>query len=158
MSDPEIVRLQRENEKLKREKEAAEAREEKERREKEKERREKEELARENEPTMLDEYLWNCHTYLYQNFKLADKSISSTGSIRVDGKFYPMWLRPWSKFADSLRQQQFEVIKGACGNERLFNQQSTTRDIGRNISAKVAANESAVTYFDSTARSANECF
>ncbi|CAI6091435.1 unnamed protein product, partial [Clonostachys chloroleuca] len=165
MSDPEIVRLQRENEKLRREKEAAEAREEKERREKEaaqareekerrekeKERREKEELARENQPTTLDEYLWNCHTYLYQNFKLADKSISSTGSTRVDGKFYPMWLRPWSKFADSLRQQQFEVIKGACGNERLFNQQSTTRDIGRSISAKVAANESAVTYFEKVA-------
>uniref|UniRef100_A0A8H7TTD0 Uncharacterized protein n=1 Tax=Bionectria ochroleuca TaxID=29856 RepID=A0A8H7TTD0_BIOOC len=144
MSDPEIVRLRRENEELKREKEAAEAREEK-------ERREKEELVRENQPTTLDEYLRNCHTYLYQNFKLADKSISSTGSTRVDGKFYPMWLRPWSKFADSLRQQQFEVIRRACGNERLFNQQSTTRDIGRSISAKLAANESAVTYFEKVA-------
>ncbi|CAH0055810.1 unnamed protein product, partial [Clonostachys solani] len=96
MSDPEIVRLRRENEELRREKEAAEAREEKERREKEaaearedKERREKEELARENQPTTLVEYLRNCHTYIYQNFKLADKSVSSTGS-RVDGKFYPM--------------------------------------------------------------------
>ncbi|KAK8038361.1 metalloprotease-like protein [Apiospora phragmitis] len=137
MSDPEIVRLRREIEKLTREKEAAEAREE--------------QLIRENQPTTLDEYLRNCHTYLYQNFKLADKSISSTGFTRVDGKFYPKWLRPWTEFAESLRQQQFNVIMGACEGERLFNQESTTRDIGRSISHKLAGNESAVTHFEKVA-------
>ncbi|KAH8193585.1 hypothetical protein TruAng_012249 [Truncatella angustata] len=144
MSDSDIARLRREIEELKREKKAAEAREEK-------ERREKEQLIRENQPTTLDEFLRNCHSYLYQNFKLADKSVSSTGSTRVDGKFYPKWLRPWTRFADALRQQQFDVITGACGGERLFNQESTTRDIGRSISYKLAGNENAVTYFEDEA-------
>lgn len=144
MSDSVIARLQREIEELKRGKEAAEAREEV-------ERREKEQLIRENQRTTLDEYLRNCHKYLYQNFKLADKSFSSTGSTRVDGKFYPKWLRPWTEFADSLRQQQFDVIARACGDERLFNQESTTRDIGRSISYKLAGNENAVTYFEKVA-------
>ncbi|KAK8076802.1 hypothetical protein PG996_002972 [Apiospora saccharicola] len=79
----------REKEQERREREAAEAREKQERREKEQERREKEQLRHENQPTTLDKYLRNCHTLLYKIFKLADKSIFSTGFIKVDGKFYP---------------------------------------------------------------------
>ncbi|KAK8036897.1 metalloprotease-like protein [Apiospora phragmitis] len=137
MHDPEVVRLQREIEKLTREKEAAEAREK--------------QLLRENQPTTLGEYLRDCHTHLYKNFRLADKSISSTGFTRVDGKFYPKWLRPWTEFAESLRQQQFNVIMEACEDERLFNQESTTRDIGRSIFHRLAGNESAVTHFEKVA-------
>ncbi|CAH0019582.1 unnamed protein product [Clonostachys rhizophaga] len=91
-SETEIVRLRRENEKLKYGKEVAEVREDE-------KWREKEEL--------------HCYTYLYQNFKLADKSIVLNGAY-----------------------------KGLM---------STTRDMGRSISAKLAANESAVMYFEKVA-------
>lgn len=74
-SETEIVRLRRENEKLKHGKEAAEAREDE-------KWREKEELVRENQSTTLDEYLQHCYTYLYQNFKLADKSIVLNGAYK----------------------------------------------------------------------------
>ena len=124
--------------------EAAEAREEQ-------ERHEKEQLRHKSQLTTLDKYLRNCHTYLYKSFKLADKSVSSTGFTKVDGKFYPKWLRPWTQFADSLRQQQFDVIVDACGDERLFHQESTTRDIGSSNSHKLAGNENAVASFEKVA-------
>ncbi|KAI3571367.1 hypothetical protein IWW34DRAFT_563813, partial [Fusarium oxysporum f. sp. albedinis] len=110
----EIERLQRENEELRREKEEAKAREEAERREKEAERREKEAERRKNQRTTLEEYLYNCHFHLYKKLALADKSKSSTGFTKVEGKYYPKWLRPWTSFTNTQRQDHFEAIRRVC--------------------------------------------
>ncbi|KAI1856491.1 uncharacterized protein JN550_013790 [Neoarthrinium moseri] len=127
---------------------ASEAREEQERCEKEAAEAREKHLRRNIQPNTLDEYLWNCHIYLYKSFKLADKSVSSTGLTKVDGKFYPKWLRPWTQFTESLRRQQFDVIVEACGDGRLFYQESMTRDIGENISHRLAGSEDAETHFE----------
>ncbi|KAK2926387.1 hypothetical protein FoTM2_013253 [Fusarium oxysporum f. sp. vasinfectum] len=140
----EIERLQRENEELRREKEEAKAREEAERREKEAERRK-------NQRTTLEEYLYNCHFHLYKKLALADKSKSSTGFTKVEGKYYPKWLRPWTSFTNTQRQDHFEAIRRVCGERRLFHQESTTRDLGSTIHRKRAGNENAVDHFEKLA-------
>src|SRR4051794_29948015 len=93
----QIVRPQRENEARGREKEEAKAREEAER--------------RKNQRTTLEEYLYNCHFHLYKKLALADKSKSSTGFTKVEGKCYPKWLRPWNSFTNTQRQDHFEAIR-----------------------------------------------
>ncbi|PNY21914.1 Uncharacterized protein TCAP_07188 [Tolypocladium capitatum] len=148
----EIERLQYLLEKERREKEEAQAREEKERREKEKERQEKEKEQRKNQKTTLEEYLHNCHFHLYKKLALADKSKFSTGlATRVDGKYYPKWLRPWNSFTNYHRQQHFEEITRVCGERRLFNQESTTRDLGTTVSRHPAGNENAIDRFEKLA-------
>ncbi|KAF5985949.1 hypothetical protein FBULB1_2681 [Fusarium bulbicola] len=133
----EIERLQRENEKLWREKEEAKAREEAER--------------RKNQRTTLEEYLYNCHFHLYKKLALADESKSSTGFTKVEGKYYPKWLRPWTSFMNTQRQDHFEAIRRICGERRLFHQESTTRDLGSTIHRKRAGNENAVDHFEKLA-------
>ncbi|KAJ0126413.1 hypothetical protein HZ326_30480, partial [Fusarium oxysporum f. sp. albedinis] len=141
-----------------REKEEAKAREEAERREKEvakareeAERREKEAERRKNQRTTLEEYLYNCHFHLYKKLALADKSKSSTGFTKVEGKYYPKWLRPWTSFTNTQRQDHFEAIRRVCGERRLFHQESTTRDLGSTIHRKRAGNENAVDHFEKLA-------
>ncbi|KAF6528167.1 hypothetical protein HZS61_008469 [Fusarium oxysporum f. sp. conglutinans] len=148
----------REKEAERREKEEAKAREEAERREKEAERREKEEAKareeaerRKNQRTTLEEYLYNCHFHLYKKLALADKSKSSTGFTKVDGKYYPKWLRPWTSFTNTQRQVHFEAIRRVCVERRLFHQESTTRDLGSTIHRKRAGNENAVDHFEKLA-------
>ncbi|KAH8715381.1 hypothetical protein HC256_004207 [Beauveria bassiana] len=132
--------------------EEAKAREENERREKEKERREKETERRKNRKTTLAEYLYNCHFDLYQKLRLAGPSESSTGlATSVDGKYYPRWLRPWHAFTDSQRQEHFDDIIRICGERRLFQQESTTRDNGINFERKKAGYENAIDHFEKTA-------
>ncbi|RSM01113.1 hypothetical protein CEP52_008754 [Fusarium oligoseptatum] len=147
----------REKEARAREKEAR-AREEAERREKEAERREKEEaIAREqaerrkNQKTTLEEYLRNCHFRLYTQLRLADTSKSSTGFTKVEGKYYPKWLRPWTSFVDTQRQYHFDAIRKVYGNRRLFHQESTSKDLGATIHYKRAGDENAVVHFEKLA-------
>ncbi|KAK0629986.1 hypothetical protein B0T17DRAFT_491294 [Bombardia bombarda] len=161
----EILQLRQELEAERREKEEAKAREQAERREKEEakareqaERREKEEAKareeaerRKNQRTTLEEYLYNCHFYLYEKLGLADKSKSSTGFTKVEGKYYPKWLRPWTSFTNTQRQHHFEAIRTVCGKKRLFHQESTTRDLGTTIHRKRAGNENAVDHFEKLA-------
>ncbi|KAH6955977.1 hypothetical protein BKA56DRAFT_435795, partial [Ilyonectria sp. MPI-CAGE-AT-0026] len=85
---------------------------------------------RKNQRTTLEEYLYNCHFHLYKKLALADKSKSSTGFTKVEGKYYPKWLRPWTSFTNTQRQDHFEAIRRVCGKRRLFHQESTTRDLG----------------------------
>ncbi|KAH7116363.1 hypothetical protein EDB81DRAFT_701959 [Dactylonectria macrodidyma] len=154
----EIERLLRENEKLRlekeaerREKEEAKTREEAERREKEEAKAREEAERRKNQRTTLEEYLYNCHFLLYKKLALADKSKSSTGFTKVEGKYYPKWLRPWTSFTNAQRQLHFEAIKRVCGERRLFHQESTTRDLGTTIHRKRAGNENAVDHFEKLA-------
>ncbi|KAK2922977.1 hypothetical protein FoTM2_017219 [Fusarium oxysporum f. sp. vasinfectum] len=148
----------REKEAERREKEAERREKEAERREKEAERREKEEAKareeaerRKNQRTTLEEYLYNCHFHLYKKLALADKSKSSTGFTKVDGKYYPKWLRPWTSFTNTQRQVHFEAIRRVCVERRLFHQESTTRDLGSTIHRKRAGNENAVDHFEKLA-------
>ncbi|PGH20338.1 hypothetical protein AJ80_03606 [Polytolypa hystricis UAMH7299] len=154
----EIQRLQRELEEAKardeerrRELEEAKARDEERRRELEEAKARDEERQRKNQKTTLDEYLYNCHFHLYKKLALASKSKCTTGFTRVEGKYYPKWLRPWIEFTNSQRQHHFEVIRRACGEKRLFYQESTTTDIGTSISRKPAGNENAIDYFETLA-------
>ncbi|KAL6410029.1 hypothetical protein AUP68_06438 [Ilyonectria robusta] len=133
----EILQLRQELEAERREKEEAVAREEAER--------------RKNQRTTLEEYLYNCHFYLYKKLGLADKSKSSTGFTKVEGKYYPKWLRPWASFTNTQRQHHFEAIRTVCGKRRLFHQESTTRDLGTTIHRKRAGNENAVDHFEKLA-------
>ncbi|KJZ68727.1 hypothetical protein HIM_11879 [Hirsutella minnesotensis 3608] len=134
----EIETLQRLVEKERREKEEAKAREEQER--------------RKSQKTTLEEYLYNCHFHLYMELRFADKSKSSTGlATRVDGKYYPKWLRPWNTFASYQRHQHFDEIRRVCGEIRLFHQESTTKNLGATISYDPAGNENAVEYFEKIA-------
>lgn len=121
-------------------------------------RREKEEvMARvkaercKNQRTTLEEYLYNCHFYLHTRFELTDISKSSTGFTKIDGKYYPRWLRPWTSFSNTQRQHQLEAIRTVCGKRRLFFQESTTRDLGTTIEHRRAGNENAVDDFEKAA-------
>ncbi|KAF5978417.1 metalloprotease [Fusarium coicis] len=147
----EIERLLRENEELRRENEAERREKEAERREKEAERREKEAERRKNQKTTLEEYLYNNHFHLYKKLALADKFKSSTGFTKVEGKYYPKWLRPWTSSMNAQRQGHFEAIRRVCGERRLFHQESTTRDLGSTIHRKRAGNENAVDHFEKLA-------
>ncbi|KAJ4308807.1 hypothetical protein N0V84_011877 [Fusarium piperis] len=147
----------REEEARAREEEARAREQEARAREQEARAREEEARAREqaerrkNQKTTLDEYLHNCHFRLYKQLGLADKSKSSTGFTKVDGKYYPKWLRPWTSFTNTQRQHHFEVIRTVCGNRRLFHQESTTKDLGTTIHRKRAGNENAVDHFEKLA-------
>jgi hypothetical protein len=147
----ELEQERREKERERREKEEARAREEEARAREEEARAREEEERRKNQNTTLDEYLYNCHFHLYQKLDLAHPSQSSTGFTKVDGKYYPKWLRPWDDFKNIQRPRHFEVIKEACGGGRLFPQESTTRYLGTTISRKRAGNENAVDHFEKIA-------
>ncbi|KAJ4200320.1 hypothetical protein NW759_015897 [Fusarium solani] len=141
MTDPEEVL------RLRQQLEEAKAREQAERREKEEARAREQAERRKNQKTTLEEYLHNCHFYLYKQLGLADKSKSSTGFTKVEGKYYPKWLRPWTSFTNTQRQHHFEAIRTVCGNRRLFHQESTTKDLGTTIHRKRAGNENTVDHF-----------
>ena len=141
MSQREIEQLRRELKRERREKEEAKAREEEAKAREEQERRK-------TQKTTLPEYLYNCHFDLYEKLELAGKPKSSTGYTKVEGKYYPKWLRPWDEFTNTQHQRLFEQIWTVCGERRLFHQQSTTDDLGRSIIRKIAGNENAIDYFE----------
>jgi len=144
MSDREIQRLRQQLEQERREKEQ-------ERREKEEAKAREEQERRRNQKTTLEEYLYNSHFHLYNKLGLADLSRSSTGFTKVEGKYYPKWLRPWREFENVHRRRHFEAMRTACGGRRLFHQESTTRDIGSTIFRKRAGNENAIDHFEKLA-------
>ncbi|KAI8715201.1 hypothetical protein NCS52_01027300 [Fusarium sp. LHS14.1] len=159
MTDPEeLILLKQQLEEARareqaerREKEEAQAREQAERREKEEAQAREQAERRKNQKTTLQEYLHNCHFYLYKQLGLADKSKSSTGFTKVEGKYYPKLLRPWTSFTNTQRQYHFEAIRTVCGNRRLFHQESTTKDLGTTIHRRRAGNENAVDHFEKLA-------
>ncbi|KAJ2977695.1 hypothetical protein NQ176_g4224 [Zarea fungicola] len=159
MSKEEIEDLKRlleeskaREEKERREKEEAKAREEEAKAREEKERHEKEKERRKNQKTTLVEYLYNCHFDLYQKLRLAGPSKSSTGlATSVDGKYYPKWLRPWRDFTDNKRQDHFNDIIRICGERRLFQLASTTRENGLGFERKKAGYENAIEHFEKLA-------
>jgi len=115
MPESEVERLRRELEQERREEEDARTREEHERRKK--------------QNMTLGEYLYNCHHDLYQKLDLAHPSQPSTGFTKVDGKYYPKWLRPWDVFKNTQWPHHLEVSREAYGGRRLLHQVSTTRDL-----------------------------
>ncbi|KAJ4237556.1 hypothetical protein NW757_013257 [Fusarium falciforme] len=128
--------------------EEARAREQAERREGEEARTREQAKRRKNQKTTLDEYLHNCHFRLYKQLRLADKSKLLMGFMKVEGKYYPKWLRPWTSFTNTHRQHHFEAIRTVYRNRRLFHQESTTKDLGTTIHRKQAGNENTVDHFE----------
>lgn len=84
---------------------------------------------------------------MYTRLVLADKSKSSTGATKVDGKYYPRQLCLWKDFTDTLCQQHFDVFKSVCGERRLFAQEITTRYIWSKLNGRLAGNEKAIDHF-----------
>ncbi|KAM3560522.1 hypothetical protein ARSEF4850_003623 [Beauveria asiatica] len=152
MSGKEIEDLKKQLKEARAREEEAKAREEEAKAREENERREKETERRKNQKTTLAEYLYNCHFDLYQKLRLAGPLESSTGlATSVDGKYYPRWLRRWQAFTDNERQEHFDDIIRICGEKRLFQQESTTRDNGINFERKKAGYENAIDHFEKTA-------
>ncbi|PHH59146.1 hypothetical protein CDD81_3691 [Ophiocordyceps australis] len=153
----ENERAQREMEEARHENEKTRRETEQTRRETEQNRREMEEIRHENkmmqrklQKSTLTEYLYNCHYRVYNKLILDHRVKPSTGlPTRVDGKFYPKWLRPWNAFANYQRQRYFEEISRACGEERLFNQETTSRDLGDFIAGLPAKTENDIDRFES---------
>ncbi|KAK9234762.1 hypothetical protein V1525DRAFT_391123 [Lipomyces kononenkoae] len=86
------------------------------------------ELQLQVQETTLEEYLRDCHHYIFKALRIADKSVSSTGrGTRVDGKRYPRRLCRWDDFAD-VQRDHFDTIKNAFGDRRLFPRSMKTRD------------------------------
>ncbi|KID89575.1 phosphotransferase-like protein [Metarhizium guizhouense ARSEF 977] len=166
MSENEIDRLKKELEQVRREneinrlkKELEQVRRENEtnrlKKELEQVRCEKEEAKAWEEPeqrkfqdTTLEEYLHNCHVHLYRNLIFADTSRSSTGFTRVDGNYYPKWLRPWHDFKEIHRRRHFEAIKAACKERRLFPPEIITTDIGSSMIRRGRGDEIDISLFE----------
>ncbi|KAG5749606.1 hypothetical protein H9Q70_007735 [Fusarium xylarioides] len=146
-----MERLRRENEELKREIEESKAREEESEARIEESEARIEEERRKNQKTTLEEFLYNCHFHLYKKLTLADKSKESKGFTKVEGKYYPKWLRPWTSFTNAQRQYHFEAIRRVCGERRLFYPESLTRYQGATIHRKPAGNKNAVNHFEKVA-------
>ena len=110
MSDPD--HLQRRIRELERRLEEKTRRLEEETRRREEETRRRkvaEQLVRE---TTLSEHLHHCHARVFKALQIADTSVTSTGfATKVDGKYYPMWLRPWDDCTNHL-QDNFNKIEG----------------------------------------------
>jgi hypothetical protein len=76
-----------------------------------------EQLRRQVQETTLEEYLRDCHLYIFKSLRIADKAISATGhATKVDAKCYPMWLRRWSDFAN-IQRNCFDTINGIFGDK-----------------------------------------
>ncbi|KAK9366884.1 hypothetical protein V1509DRAFT_209364 [Lipomyces kononenkoae] len=117
----------------------------------EQERREKEQLQLQLQETTLEEYLRDCHLYIFKALRIADKSVSSTGrGTRVDGKRYPMRLCRWDDFAN-VQRDHFDTINKAFGNRRLFPQSMKTRDKPDDACPDPAAMEKHIDTFEKVA-------
>ncbi|RSL42069.1 hypothetical protein CEP54_015615 [Fusarium duplospermum] len=147
----EIERLRQENDELRREKEEAKAREEEAKAREEEAKAREDAERRKNQRTTLKEYLYNCHFHLYKKLALTDKTRLSTGFTKVEGKYYPKRLRPWTSSMNAQRQLHLEALRRVCGERRLFHQESTTRDLGATIHRRRAGNENAVDHFEKLA-------
>ena len=91
--------------------------------------------------TTLSEYLHYGHSRVFKALQIADKSVTSTGFMtKVDGKYYPMWRRPWDDFTDYL-QDNFNKIQEVYENRLLFPLETEVPALARQVGAHPAANE-----------------
>jgi hypothetical protein len=80
-------------------------------------------------PRTIEEYFLDC-LYIFQNFKMADEGMISTGiATEVTGKHYPMRLRPWDEFTGSERNLHYNKIADILGNKRVFPRSAVTRSM-----------------------------
>ena len=139
--EQELQQAKAREERAKAREEQAKAREEQAKAREEQERREKEQLERQIQKTTLEDYLLDCHLYLFKALHIADTSLSSTGrATNVDGKYYPLWLHPWENFTNHHRDH-FDKIKDICGRKQLFSQSIATRDKTQDACINPAAYE-----------------
>ncbi|KAI0111479.1 hypothetical protein F4814DRAFT_356430 [Daldinia grandis] len=145
----EIERLRHE---LEQAKEQAKVREEQAKVREEQAKVREEQLRLQVQETTLGEYLYDCHFHIFKALRIADKSMSSTGrATRVDGKHYPMWLRPWNDFT-GIQRYHFDEINRAFGDKRLFPPSTATRDKAAEACRKPVANEKNIDTFENIAR------
>uniref|UniRef100_A0A8H7TVA2 Uncharacterized protein n=1 Tax=Bionectria ochroleuca TaxID=29856 RepID=A0A8H7TVA2_BIOOC len=96
--------------------------------------------------TTFSEYLENCHRLLFQHFRVNPDAAG--GSItRVDGKSYPLSLRPWTEFKE-LQQQQFDITKNILKDEPLFPSLHAIHTIQRLACETPVANEEDIKLFE----------
>ena len=103
-----------------------------------------EQLVRE---TTLSEYLHHCHARVFKALQIADTSVTSTGfATKVDGKYYPMWLRPWDDCTNHL-QDNFNKIEGVFEDRQLFPPEAEVPALARQVGARPTANEGDIHLF-----------
>ncbi|KAF4973026.1 hypothetical protein FSARC_603 [Fusarium sarcochroum] len=96
--------------------------------------------------TDLAQYLENCHRHLFQALTVRPNA-SSTSATKVNGKFYPLRLRPWTEFV-ALQQHQFGILKDALGNERAFTSYVGVREMARRACETPVASEEDIKPFE----------
>jgi hypothetical protein len=108
-----------------------------------------ERLEQENQlqqQTTLSQYLEHCHRWLFQYFTVRP-DVSSTSVTKVDGKSYPLSLRPWTDFTE-LQQQQFDFTKSVLKDEPLFTSYIGIREMQRRACETPVANEDDIKPFE----------
>ncbi|RYC53877.1 hypothetical protein CHU98_g12333 [Xylaria longipes] len=96
--------------------------------------------------TTFSQYLEYCHRYLFQSFT-AQPEPSGTSVTKVDGKYYPSSLRHWRRFTEE-QQHQFDIIKGALKDERVFPSYIGVREMQRRACEAPVANEDDIRPFE----------
>lgn len=99
--------------------------------------------------TTLKSYLKLCHEVLYRTLTVQP-GISSTSVTRVDGKYYPLRCCYWKEF-EVHRQREFEFLKGALKDERVFSSKAEVLGMQRRACAAPVANEEDIKAFEQIA-------
>ncbi|KAF4967381.1 hypothetical protein FSARC_5060 [Fusarium sarcochroum] len=96
--------------------------------------------------TDLTQYLEYCHLHLFQALTIRPNA-SSTSVTKVNGKFYPLRLRPWTDFV-AVQQHQFQILKEVIGNERAFTSYVGVREMARRACETPVASEEDIKPFE----------
>ncbi|GAO17095.1 hypothetical protein UVI_02003640 [Ustilaginoidea virens] len=104
-------------------------------------------LEQTQQNTTLSQYLKNCHRLLFQSLAVrpADSGTGTTVT-KVDGKFYPRSLRPWTAYR--ALKEEFEFIKDVLKEDRLFSAIISIKDLQRRVCGTPVATEDDVKPFE----------
>ncbi|KAF5023802.1 hypothetical protein F66182_4158 [Fusarium sp. NRRL 66182] len=96
--------------------------------------------------TDLTQYLKNCHRHLFQTLTVRPNA-SSTSVTKVNGKYYPLRLRPWTEFT-ALQQHQFRILQEVLGDEQAFPSYVGVREMERRACETPVASEEDIKPFE----------
>lgn len=104
-----------------------------------------ERLEQAQQNTTLNQYLEHCHRSLFQSFTVRP-AVSGTSVTKVDGKFYPLSLRPWTGHTEL--EDEFRFIKDVLKDERLFTSVIGIKEMQRRACETPVASEDDIKPFE----------
>jgi hypothetical protein len=104
-----------------------------------------EQLEQAQQSTTLRQYLEHCHRSLFQSFTVRP-AVSGTSVTKVDGKFYPLSLRPWTGHTEL--EDEFGFIKEVLKDERLFTSVIGIKEMQRRACETPVASEDDIKPFE----------